>query len=109
VGLTEEEIAYAKKEFGNNNKNPSETIYANVRKRPLIMIHLLGIMEKSDGPLLFDGAPVAAYGYLMPAETKYESPDETVMANRRLVEEWFQVDISEADNPEDGMAEANDE
>ena len=109
VGLTEEVIAYAKKTFGNPNiKNPSETIYSNVRERPLIMIHLLGITS-TDGILINPGEPVAAYGYLMPAKTKYESPDETVMANRRLLEEWFQVDLSEADNPEDEMAGDNDE
>jgi hypothetical protein len=109
VGLTEEEISDAKNQFAPGKNNPSETIYANVRKRPLIMIHLLGILEEKDGPFLYNGAPVAAYGYLMPAETKYESPDETVMANRRLLQEWFQVDISEADNPEDEMVGANDE
>ena len=73
------------------------------------MIHLLGILEEKDGPFLYNGAPVAAYGYLMPSETNYDSEDMKVMANRRMLEEWFQVDTSEADNPEAEMIEANDE
>ncbi len=80
LGLSDEQIFEAQKLAEDKKKQPSDIHYRTIRKKPLLMIHLLDLGEDEDRQL---GVP--AYGISFPPGNYSESID--VVANRVWVEQ----------------------
>ena len=80
LGLSADQKEEAHRLAGEGNKYPSDVHYREIRKKPLLMIHLLYLGEGENSPL---GVP--AYGISFPPGNYSESID--VVANRVWVEQ----------------------
>ena len=80
LGLSEERQTQARQLAEDDNKQPSDFHYRTVRKKPLLMIHLLNLGEGENRQLR-----VPAYGISFPPGNYSESID--VVANKVWVEQ----------------------
>jgi hypothetical protein len=116
AGLSDPEIEAAKKNFESDHasgrvRNISDKHYRDVRSRPLLMLHVLGLSTKEREPPskgaepIVDVAATAAWGISFPwNEAGGESPPEDVeyVVNTRWWQENYGDDIKEYQEEEEG-------
>ena len=95
AGLSEEEVSSAESQY--DGTNIPDHLYRSVRKRPLLMLHLLDCRLGGQGPKLFaDG--IAAYGISFPGEAGSRKPQKLVEYVVNTV--WWRneyIDLSDDD------------
>lgn len=108
AGLTSEEIAAAQAAFdqepareGKKTQNYPDRIYRAVRRRPLLVLHLLNLLGK-DGVPLYE-RPVVAWSISFPSSLKDEQRVEYVV-NTTWLRENFSADSDEELEQEDAGA-----
>lgn len=104
AGLTPEQVEAAEKAYRENPENRSKVeehekalnypdrIYRNVRTRPLLIVHLLGIGNENDN--LSNQAPVVAWGISFP-RTQFEEKRVEYVVNTTWLRENFRDEIDE--------------
>lgn len=101
TGLSEPEIETAKRDYRNEKEPPRSAeglnypdyIYRRIRKRPLIVIHLLAIGSKDED--LSGSIPVVAWSISFP-QTDYEEKKAEYVVNTT----WFRERFQEEDEDE---------
>lgn len=79
IGLSSEQIDQAKKyaERSRNRQKPNDNDFSNARNRPLLMIHILDLIDKKkDNQLVLKNAP--AIGASFPNSAEFRTVDYTV-------------------------------
>lgn len=100
IGLTEAEISAAKKDYDNEKAastskaqvNYPDRIYRRVRKRPLLVIHMLAIGEKGED--LSNAEPVVAWSISFP-RTVHEEKKVEYVVNTTWFRERFREEVDE--------------
>ena len=103
TGLSESEIETAKRDYRNEKTPPRskeglnypDLIYRRIRKRPLIVIHLLAIGSREED--LSSSTPVVAWSISFP-QTSYEAKKAEYVVNTT----WFRERFQEEDEDEVG-------
>jgi len=112
VGLSDTEKQKAREEFEKMRTGPFNGVpdgkFTEQRKRPLLIVHLLGVRESAEGELLYPD-PVPAWGYIMPAETKHPEKAVEVIANQVLLKQLGRMSLHETIEPEQEFEEGLNE
>ncbi|WP_051710383.1 Z1 domain-containing protein [Andreprevotia chitinilytica] len=99
AGMTDDEIALAVQEFKRDNpgKQMSDRGYRHLRKRPLLMLHVLNLKSEDDPEFALQN--VVAWGISFPS-TKIVDSEVEYLVNTTWWEENFARDIEEYEEAE---------
>ncbi len=100
IGLTEQEVESTEEKYRNENVAPGDKstlnypdwIYRRIRRKPLLVIHMLAIGNKNDD--LSGTEPVVAWSISFP-QTKYEEQKVKYVVNPTWFSEHYKDEIDE--------------